>query len=158
MLVDVVPRHSEGGYRSGLGIDLIQNGEGILMLYDIGRSKWLSISREFLTFGIDHSNLQSNHWMMTHNRIRSNIEGYYVCRNLTITLICVKTENKSTGQFEIMNKNNNIYTVELNNESNKSINNLNIDLSVNDSISILINVVKGKIDYPTVILETAWKN
>jgi hypothetical protein len=152
MLIDTIPRKQTGPS------NFIQNTEGLLMLYDNNRSKWLSISREIITFGIDHNNLQSNHWMMIHNQIRSNIEGYYIYRNSTITSICVKTKNESIGKFKIINNSNCIYNIELNNESNKIVNNLNIDLNITNSIRVLLDVIEGIIDYPIIILEIAWRN
>lgn len=137
-----------------------QDVNGILLFYDNSRSKFLSISREVLTFGIDHNNINNSRWMMTTGTVNSNIVGYKIPRNATITSLTIQTKNLVTNcSFDILK--NNLPSVEtsisLTNESSKSIDNIDIPLNTNDWIQAILNITSGSVDYPILSIELAWR-
>jgi len=149
MLIDIIPQ-------SGIYRNLIQNENGIFVTFDSIRSKWLSIYRNSFEFIINHNHLKYNQWMM-YNNVWSNLQGYDVNRNMTITLISVHTRNISNGTFKIINDDNIVYIIKLNDEPKKIIDNLNIDIDLNTSIKVLMEVNEGGINNPTVKIEHAWR-
>jgi len=155
MLIDTVR------YRIDQNDDnFIQNINGILMLYDKNRSKWLSVSRDSVVFGIDGDKIASDRWLM-HNKMWSNLQGYHLNRNATITLISARTKNISDCKFKIIgssdNDSDNICLIELNDESRKINDNVNFDVNKGDSIQVLLKVMKNKVDYPSLLIEYAWR-
>ena len=71
---------------------LYQDSNGILLFYDYSRSKFLSTLRESLSFGINHRNISANQWLFLTGKIPSNVVGYKIPRDATITAITIQTK------------------------------------------------------------------
>ncbi len=137
-----------------------QDINGILLFYDNSRSKYLSTSREPLTFGIDHKSINKNRWMMATATVNTNVVGYKIPRNATITSLTVQTQNNVINcSFYIMKNNTTAIqtSIPLNNETSKSLDNLNIDIDANDWIQSILIVNSGQVDYPVLSIELAWR-
>lgn len=146
MLIDTI---SKFGFQE----NIIQNDNGIIMAFDNMRSKWLSISRNYIEFYINRDILY-NQWMIYNTW--SNLQEYDINRNITITLISVKIKNNSNCVFKIITNDSIIYSIELNNESKKIIDNLDINVDTNDSIKVLLEVHE-RTNYPVLRIEYAWR-
>ena len=134
----------------------VQNSRGLLMMYDNNRSKWLSVSRDSIKFGIGHNNITSNRWLMI-DEVWTNLQGYDIDRNVTITLITAQSQNNSNCKFRIINSSGDLYLVELINESKKINDDININVDRNDSIQVFLEVNENKVDYPSLLIEYAWR-
>jgi len=132
---------------------------GLLLFYDLFRLKWISAARENVAFGIDHRNISSDRWMSLISSIYSNVVGYRIPRNATITAVTIQTQNLTTCTFRIRKNNSpaNIMSINLAAESGKSNDDLDIDLSENDFLQCYLENITGNVDYPTLLLELAWR-
>jgi hypothetical protein len=141
------------------GIPLTQNSEGILLFNDTSRNKMISVSRENVSFGIKHKNITGNRWLQTTANIPSNILGYKIPRNGTITSVTIQTQNISNCDFEIKKNNviTSIHTLSLVNEVEKINDNINIDINIGDFLQCQLLVNSGDVDYPLIFLEIAWR-
>lgn len=138
---------------------LNQNSDGILIFYDRSRSVWISISREVISFGIDHRNISSSRWMQMSGKVLSNTSGYKIPRDGIITSISIQSQNNTTCDFRIRKNGNtsNLHTTSLTNQSGKSDDNLNININSDDWLQVLLDINNGDIDYPVLSIEVAWR-
>lgn len=137
-----------------------QNAEGILLFYDNSRSKYLSTSRESFPFGVNHKNISSSQWMMAVTRIPTNITGYKIPRNATITSMSVQTQNSVANCAFFVRRNGvltNLTSITLIAQLSNVIDNLNINVNQNDWLQIFLQVNSGNVDYPLLLLEVAWR-
>jgi len=139
------------------GINLKQTRNGILIFYDNSRKKWLSIFRESLSFGINNSNITGKRWLST-TGIVTNLNSYMLPRNGTIVSCTIQTKNVCNAKFSIRDKDNELFNIQLNSQSGKTIDDLNIDISNQDHIKVLLETVSGNVDYPIMCLEISWRN
>jgi len=132
---------------------------GLLLFYDTFRLKWISAARENVTFGIDHRNVSNDRWMSLISSTYSNVVGYRIPRNATITAVTVQTQNLATCSFRIRKNNSpvNITTISLAAEAGKSNDDLDIDLTENDFLQCYLEAITGDVDFPTLLLELAWR-
>jgi len=149
MLRDTIP---------GLAAQLRQDN-GLLLFYDLYRSKWISAARENLTFGINHRNIANDRWLALISGTYSDVTGYRIPRNATITAITAQTQNLSNCVFRIRKNSSplNIISISLIGEVGKSNDDLDIDLSQDDYLQCYIEVTSGDVDFPTILLELAWR-
>lgn len=151
MLIDTIPRNQKNNE------NFIQNNNGIIMTYDKNRSKLLSVVRNTILFNFSNRNINSSCWLK-YDKIYTNLQGYLVNRNLTITSISVYIQNESTCNFRIINnETGDIYSIELYNESKKIIDNLNIDIDQNCEIQVRLNINNNKVNCPSLLVEYAWR-
>jgi len=134
---------------------LIQKN-GIIYFYDRSRSKWLSITREFIFFNINHNNLQTSQWMI-HNGIRSNIQGYFISKNSTIISASFLSNNDSNSKIKLYNNDLNILNISISNQNKKIIEDLNLDIDKNQTIKTLLEIKNDIINFPTLKLELCWR-
>jgi len=140
-------------------INLVQNTDGVVLFFDTTRNKMVSITRENLTFGIKHNNISGERWLQTTSNIPTNILGYKIPRNGTITAITAQTQNMANCAFEIKKNNaiSAIHNMSLLNVSQQINDNLNIDVNLGDYIQTKLLVNSGNVDYPLLYLEIAWR-
>ena len=145
--------------RDTITSNIRQGNNGIFLSYDSSRSKYLSFSRESFSFGIDNMNISDSRWLMVINGIYSNLSGYRIYRNATITSLSVQTENLSFCTFCIRKNRSetNIQTITLTNEIGKTVDNLNDNLNINDYLQCYLEVNSGNVDYPVLLVELAWR-
>jgi len=136
-----------------------QGPRGIVYYYDSIRNKWLSASREVILFNINHKNLSNDRWMAI-GEMPSNISGYKLPRNGTITAITVQTNSPSANGVFKIRKNNmstDLCSASLFNEPGKVVDNLNINIDEGDWLQSLMSVNSGNVNYPVVSLEISWR-
>jgi len=139
---------------------LKQDVNGLLQFYDASRSRWLSVSRQTIGFGLDHKNISDNRWFNMIGTVGSNTSGYRVPRDCIITCITVQTQNNSNCDI-IVRKNDDtseITSITLSAESGKTSDDLDVELDANDYIQLFLQITSGNIDYPEVIIELAWRD
>lgn len=137
-----------------------QDSNGILLFYDNSRSKYLSTSRQILSFGINHRNIAASQWMMATSRVRTNIIGYKIPRNATITALTTQTQNSVANcSFDIRKNNSitNIVSVTLIGQTSNVTDNLNVDININDWLQVFLQVNSDNVDNPLLNLEIAWR-
>lgn len=136
-----------------------QLSDGILLFYDINRTKFLSTDRSIFTFGIDSRNLAIDTWMRAIDSIPSNNSGYKLVRNGTIVSATVQTQNIADCTVYIRRNNDftNLTSLILNGVDSQTNNTLNIDLNANDWMQSYITITSGNVDYPILTLEIAWR-
>ncbi len=137
-----------------------QDSNGILLFYDNSRSKYLSTSRQILSFGINHRNIAASQWMMATSRVRTNIIGYKIPRNATITALTIQSQNSVANCSFNIRKNNsvtNIVSVTLVGQTSNVTDNLNVDIDINDWLQVFLQVNSGNVDNPLLNLEIAWR-
>lgn len=137
-----------------------QDAHGILLFYDNSRSKTLSITRESFPFGINHRNITSSQWMTLVGRNRSNLTGYKIPRNATITSLSVQTQNSVADCTFYIRRNGvvtNLTSITLVGQVSNVIDDLDIDLNNDDWLQVYLQVNSGNVDYPTLLLELAWR-
>lgn len=139
---------------------LKQDANGLLQFYDVSRSRWLSVTRHNILFGIDHKNIVDDRWFKMVGNVVSNASGYRVPRNCIVTCISVQSQNSSDCNIRVRknDSDSNITSVTLSSESGKTSDSLNIELSQNDWVQLLLQVTSGNVDYPEVVLELAWRD
>ena len=123
---------------------------GITYVYDTTRSKWLSINRYQADFSINHRNIKSNRWMAVASGIYSNNVGYRTPEKGTIVTVTLQAKNNTSAEFEIFEDNSVILTVQLFNESEKTVS-TDVDFVGGSSLKCFLKP-SGDVDYPLVIL------
>lgn len=138
-----------------------QAPDGILYNFDEGRSKWLSVNRETMTFSVNAKKISGKRYMALNGIFYSNSSGKKLLRDAVITTIGVQTGNfQCTFDINIHknNSDNIIYSVSLLNEPSKIIENINFDLNKNDYIQVsLDNSDVVNVSYPEIIIEYCWR-
>jgi hypothetical protein len=136
-----------------------QGNDGLLYHFDINRSKWLSVNRETMDFGINAKNIKGKRYMASTGRFYSNLSGSNLLRDATITSISIQTSN--IGSFDInlhKNKiNNSIYSISINNDNSKIVDNINFDLFRGDFLQVSLDNNNIAINYPEILIEYCWR-
>jgi len=136
-----------------------QGSNGLLYHFDESRSKWLSVNRETISFGIAAKSIVGKRYATTGN-FYSNLSGQKLLRDVTITGISVQTNNiQCTFLINIhKNKNtNSIYQVNLLNENSKVIDNIDFDLFKDDFLQVSIDNNDVPVSYPEILIEYCWR-
>jgi len=136
-----------------------QGNDGLLYHFDMNRSKWLSVNRETLSFGINAKNITGNRYMST-GKLYSNLSGQKLLRDITITGISVQTGNFQCTFNVHIHKNgntNSIYSVNLFNEASKVVDNINFDAYKDDFIQMSIENSDIGVSYPEISVEYSWR-
>lgn len=138
---------------------LKQDSHGVLLFFDNSRSKFLSTTRQTYKFGIDHRSISNNRWLHAVNKIGTNVTGYRIPRNATITAITIQSQNiTGTSTFNIRRNDNltNISSTALSTAGITS-DDLNVDIDKDDWLQLFMTVSSGNISYPLFVLELAWR-
>jgi len=151
---------TDNTYQGG-DTSLVINDEGINVFIDPTRNnKELSISRDNILFGINHKDITGKRWMKLSSGVVSISSGYKVPRNATITAMTIQTQNNvDEARFNIRTNNQieNLHTANLTSSKDLIEDNLNIDIYKGDYIQLFLSVLVGKVDYPVVNVEIAWR-
>ena len=133
---------------------------GILLFYDQSRSTYISTDRETYRFGIGHVNINRPRWMILTGGGNTLTNGNLVPRNGVITCLSVSTKNTTTDcVFKIRSliAGPDITSISLLGTSSNVIDNLAININQNDRIRVFADVISGKLDYPELSVEIAWR-
>ena len=131
--------------------------DGMLFVYDGTRSKWLSTTRMFLTFG--RGGRTANQYLNFYaGRIPSNNSGLRLSRDAVIVSLSGQFNTSGTGIFYI-GKNDtpsSIGNLSVSSSLGNHNTTLNIDLSAGDFLQSYIQS-STKVWYPVLIVEIAWR-
>ena len=130
----------------------IQNANGILLFYDNSRSKYLSATRESFAFGINHRNITDSQWLLLTSRNRSNLTGYKIPRNATITSLTIQTQNAVPNCVFYIRRNGvsaNLTSITLTSQTSNTVDNLNIDITQNDWLQSYLQINSDNVDFPS---------
>jgi len=136
-------------------IDRLKTVDGITYSYDSVRSKWLSVGKNHILYGINHKNINTSRWFAVSNGIYSNNIGFQIPDNGTITRVTFQSKNPTTCEFMIVKEPmNTILTLGLEGESCKLFDGLSVDFNQGDSLKCYVKIINNNtIDYPSVVLE-----
>ncbi len=140
--------------------NLIQTNQGVLNYFDNIRGSWLSVHRSIFSFGLNHSDISGKRFMSLMSDMTSNNSSYVCFRNGVITAISANCKENANASFKIIKNNdanNELYSLDLSDDSVKSIDNLNVNFLSHDIIQCIIEVNPSSfIDYPFITIEVAW--
>jgi hypothetical protein len=139
------------------------SSDGIMWFYDQSRSKWLSVNRDNYLFGMDSRNLRDSWWLASVGSVETITTGVKIPRDGIITSLSVQVKqhvNPTTADFHIRRNglSTNLATITITIGSNgNSSNNLNIDVNKDDWLQAYMVINSGRIHYPILKLEVAWR-
>ncbi len=140
-------------------IDRLRTVDGITYSYDPIRSKWLSVGKYHISYGINHRNIDTSRWLAVTHGIYSNNVGFKISENGTIVKVTFQSKNLTTCKFMIVKEigDTATLTLELDNEAYKLFD-TDVDFDQGDSLRCYIEITDGnKVDYPFIVLEWASK-
>ncbi len=129
---------------------------GMMYIYDSGRSKFLSTTRQYMNAGRNHP-AASNLYLRIYDGLPTSVTGYRVLRNATITAIWAQADASSTWTFEVR-KNSSvtvITSVGMTAVQGNSATNINIDITAGDELQFFCNGTS--INTPLGGIEIAWR-
>uniref|UniRef100_UPI00261A3E4D hypothetical protein n=1 Tax=uncultured Polaribacter sp. TaxID=174711 RepID=UPI00261A3E4D len=132
--------------------------DGLLYGYDATRSKWLSVSRNIIGWGANNGN--SNIYLRQFNGTLSNLNGWRMIRNGTITTIRVQGGSNQTYTIEI--RKNDVTTaiasLDVTSAQGNHDTTINVDFEEGDYLQCYVNVTNGsRITYPQALIQIAWR-
>ncbi len=138
-------------------VPIKQDANGLLFQYDAGRSKWLSATRELITYSRNHVNLRHDQWLRV-SGIPSNNNGHMVRRNAVITSLAARCGNVADCALQVRRNSNPaiLSTLTLSSEQSKVDDGLDIALTAGDWLQVFLQVSSGGVNYPILTLEIAW--
>jgi hypothetical protein len=139
---------------------LKQDSHGVLLFFDNSRSKFLSATRQTYKFGIDHRSISNDRWLYAVDKIVTNVTGYRIPRNATITAITIQSQNiTGSTTFNIRRNDNptNISSTALS-AAGITSDDLNVDVDKDDWLQLFMSVSSGNISNPLFVLELAWRD
>ncbi len=140
----------------GISVPLKKDPNGLLLLYDTGRSKWVSAARESIEYGIHHAHVNMDRYMRV-GGVYSNVNGYLVRRAATLTSLAVRCKAAVNATF-LVRKNGGtaVTSVALTGEVSKIVDNLDFSLTAGDWLQVFLQIDSGSVGYPIVFIEIAW--
>ena len=130
-------------------------GDGLLYAYDATRSKWLSVDRNTMGWGRNSGNT-TNEYLRQFNGAQSNLNGWRMIRNGTITSISVQGNANQSYWIRIRKNDGNapIVSFRVNGEGGHD-NTVDVDFDEGDYLQCYLQ--GNSIDYPQVFIEVAWR-
>ena len=151
--------HEILGVESGEAIDWIKLDGGRAWVYDISRGKWLSTDRLNAIAGRKGRSRKA--YLRLIDGQASNLTGYRLPRNATITSISAQTRVNETWTLRIRKNGSStdLVSLTMNNEDGKHDNSINIDLDEGDQVQFYADTTALLgIKDPFVWVEIAWRN
>ena len=130
--------------------------DGLLYTYDNLRTKWLSVDRNLIGWGRNSQNT-TDEYLRQFNGAQSNLNGWRMIRDGTITAITAQCNANQTYTVEIR-KNDSatvISSLAVSNAKGNHDTTININFEEGDFLQCYLN--GNSIDYPQVLIEIAWK-
>ncbi|MGJ8737723.1 hypothetical protein [Zobellia laminariae] len=135
---------------------IFMGDDGILYAYDGSRTKWLSVDRTMVGWGVNNP-VTTLAYMRQFNGAESNKNGWRMLRDGTITGITVQTENANTWTLEIR-KNDGLIPIAVlaiaATEGGQD-DTMNIDFNQGDFLQAYCNGIA--VEYPETLIEIAWR-
>ncbi|MBT2161890.1 hypothetical protein [Zobellia barbeyronii] len=135
---------------------IFMGNDGILYAYDGSRTKWLSVDRTMVGWGVNNP-ATTLAYMRQFNGAESDKNGWRMLRDGTITGITVQTENANTWTLEIR-KNDGLIPIAVlaiaATEGGQD-DTINIDFNQGDFLQAYCNGTA--VEYPETLIEIAWR-
>jgi hypothetical protein len=143
--------------------ELIVGTDGLLYAYDGTRIKWLSVDRNLIGWGRNKINAGSDdplgtQYLRQYNGAPSDLNGWRMIRDGTITAITVQSNADQTYKVEIEKNNNTTAILTLlvaNTELGKHVTTINVDFDEGDFLQCYLDA--SAVQYPQVLIEIAWR-
>jgi hypothetical protein len=138
---------------------LLAIDNGILWIYDEGRGKWLSSFRS--NFASGEKGRAKNKYLLLFDGQASNLSGYRLTRDATITAVTAQTKSSETWTLHIRKNNDptNIVSLSMSAAAGNHTGSANIDLVAGDRVQLYAETTSFfGISDPTVWVEIAWRN
>ena len=127
--------------------------DGLLSVYDNGRSKWLSVDRA--SFGAGRRGAATNIYLRTAgDDVPSNVSSYAMPRNGTIVAMSASTESASSWTFEIHINGSSVATLSCTGTSTVATDK-NVDFNAGDVLEFYCNGTA--VPWPVANVEVAWR-
>lgn len=141
------------------------NVDGIQYAYDSTRSKWLSLSRCCIQFGLKHKNVSAPRWLSIATGTYSNNTGYTLFQQGTLLYASTQASNICSCEFKIYEETEStglieIFSVKLENEKYKFVQK-DVDITAGEiKCKLLCDLPGGgfcKVDYPNISIQAAFR-
>lgn len=156
---EIVPK---GFYpTTGLADGQLMIKDGILCIYDAARTKWLSVQRQFLTFGRAGST-KNQYLNFGVGSMPSNNSGYRMQRNATIVSVSGQLDASGTCTMNVRRNDtsSNIHTLDINaafGNVDISASTANVDVSATDYLQAYLATTSSGVEDPVMVIEIAWR-
>jgi hypothetical protein len=148
-----------GSSSGGSGSTSLEIDNGILWIWDTSKSKWLSSFRA--TFLAAESGRVKNKYLPLIDGQVSNLSGYRLARDATLTAIATQTRENETWTLHIRKNGSlsNLASLVISNTSGNHSTAINVDFIENDRIEFFAETTSFfGIKDPSVWIEVAWRN
>ena len=152
--------YHESTTTSNLPVDIEIAADGNVIFYDEVRQKKVSVARQNLTYFSHQRKLTQFKWLEFASRLPSNLNGFLFQRDATITTVSINIQSHAKSVLRIYLNDNNtspIYTMNIINVKSMIEGDINIDVNQNDILKCQLEIINGKVDYPIINLEHAWR-
>ena len=137
----------------------IQDADGIAAVYDVTRSKYLSVARPSFVFGYDHKAAIAQTYLRTVDGVPSSQAGYLLPRDATIVAVSIKLSATANASIDIEVDRGGTFvlltSITLTGEDEKIVTGSDLDALAGDAL--VARVTAGPADHPVVSVETAWR-
>lgn len=130
---------------------------GIMYIYDATRSKWLSVQRQFLTFG-RRGNTRNQYINFAVGTLASNNSGYRIPRASVVVSMTGQIDSSDTCDLHLRKNDTaaNIATLSISTATGASDISTNLSLNANDFLQSFCSVAVGNVQDPVFIVEIAY--
>lgn len=156
---DGVKAINAGGGQVDVSLSGLQVDQGILWVYDSVRGKWLSSQRN--SFGAGEKGRIRNKYLMVFDGQVTNLTGWRVVRDATITAIAAQTKDAESWSLRVRKNGDptDIATLVMNSVDGNHTNVTNVDISEGDQIQFYAETAGFfGIKDALVWVEVAWRN
>lgn len=156
---DGISAINAGGGQVNVKLDSLQIDNNVLWVYDNTRGKWLS-SYRFQAYAAEKGRAR-NKYLPVMDGQASNLTGYRVIRNGTITAISAQTRDVETWTLKIRKNGNpaDIVSLVMSGTSGNHSSVTNVDISEGDQLHFYADTTAFLgIKDPLVWIEVAWRN
>lgn len=135
----------------------IQVDENLLWVYDSSRSKWLSVDRMTAISG--RKGRAKNVYLRLIEGQASNLTGYRMVRDGTITAISAQTRGNETWTLKVQVNGSDVASLAMSNEMGNHDTSINVDVNEGDLVQFYAETTTFLgIKDPFVWAEIAWRN
>lgn len=144
---------------SGIDQSLLQIDNGILFVYDLSRGKWLSSFRA--TLGAGEKGRVKNKYLTVFDGQTSNLSGYRLARDATLTAIAIQTRESETWTLHVRKNDlpTNLASLTMTGVDGNHSSVINVNLDEGDRLHFYAETTSFfGIKDPLIWVEIAWRN
>lgn len=135
--------------------EIVVNGN-IMYMYDVGRAMWLSVQRQYLTFG-RRNDTRNQYLNLGVGNMPSNNSGFRMIKNGAIVGLSAQVDDNSTCQFQVRSNDQPgvVASIDLSNELGAVNNSLGVAFDQDDYLQAYLSSSSNVPD-PVMIVEIAY--